>query len=668
MRSIARRVVRPLALVTALFRSAGTAFAQDEVPRQFMVFEHWGMPNLAGDPRDANLKKAIEMLPARLAELREEVPDMPGEVVTLLDMIPRMLARPMKMAIAYTPGEPTGGLFNYGIVVSIEAADEAEAKKNHERIKNLLKNTQAPTSVSKRLDGFTEIEMGPPGNLAYGVRKSGNVWRNEVVYGTVGDLDLVLASPALLNKDAKPLMSASFDMTALTPAEKMILTVVPNDQPQVREIAVQLRKNGLIGNEAMKANLEIGVVGDEMITTTRIERAGKFKAALHMASTPLTEADFRAVPADASMATIGSGDLGYFREAIDQATKASPEVGELLENFKAQTGVDLRTDVIDSVGGAFAFYMSDSTGGGGLGSAVMLIGLRDRERFMKAHAKLVGKARELIEQNMPDMPGQYVKLDTWKEGTTDMNALRMRGLPMPLELCYAATSKYLILGMTPQAVTAAVRQAEGKGDGGILTNPRVAAVAKAKQGNLISLGFSDTPRMVREGYTLLAMLGNGIANGVRSPTDYAREPGLVVPPPHDLLKTAKASVSMSYWDGETLVMESKADRSLLVNAGGTIGTVVQFAPIIAGFGGAVAYASQEFPGGMGGPFGFLAPKPDRHALAAIPKADPAARFLAMFQPWWVGGVHQPMGPIGALVLADDLRIAPNFQLAPATIP
>lgn len=657
----ARRILRPVAFTAALLLSAGHAIAQDEAPRQFMVFEHWGMPNLVSDPRDAGLKRAIEMLPARLNELREEIPGLPPEVVTLMDMLPRMISRPMKMGIAYTPGEPTGGLFNYGIVISIEAADEAEAKRNHERIKSLLKNAEAPTSESKRLEGFTEIQVGPPGNLAYGVRKSGNAWRNEVVYGTVGDLDKVLASPAVINKNVKPLMVASFDLTALTPAEKMILTVAPKEQPEIREIAVQLRKNGLLGNDAMKANLEVGVTADEMITTTRVERAGKFKAALHMAGEPLTEADFRAIPADASMASIGAGDLGYFRDAIDQASKASPEVQSVIDQFKEQTGVDIRTDIIDCVGGSFAMYMSDSTGGGGLGSAVVLIGLRDRERFMKAHAKLVGKARQLIDENLTEMPGPYLKLDTWKDGTTDMNALRMRGLPMPIELCYAATSRYLILGLTPQAVTAAVRQAEGKGDGGILTNPRVAEVAKARQGSLLSLSYSDTPRMVREGYTLLAMLGTGIANGVRSTTDYAREPGLVVPPPHDLLKNAKASVSMSYWDGETLVMESKADKSLVVAAGGTIGTVVQFAPLIAGVAGGVAAAQNA--GGMAGPFGLLE-VPNNALPLAVPHAGPAARFLAMFQPWW----QQPMGPARALVLADDLRASPLRQFAPMIVP
>ena len=326
----------------------------------------------------------------------------------------------------------------------------------------------------------------------------------------------------------------------------------------------------------------------------------------------------------------------------------------------------LRTDVIDCVGGSFAYYMSDSTGGGGLGSSIILIGLQDRERFLKAHGKLVAKARELMEQNLHEMPGPYLKLDSWKDGTVEMNSLRMRGLPVPFELTYAATSKWLVLGMTPQAVTAAARQCEGKGDGGIMTNPRVAEVVKSRASQLIGLKFMDTPRMVREGYTVLAMLGTAVANGVRSPIDAARDPGLVVPTPHDLLKGAKAAVTMSYWDGDALVTEGRTDRSLLVNAGGAIGFMTQLAPVIAGVGAATFGVSKgEFMG--------LAPQhvrdlaqfahlpnlphlPHFPQLADLPRINaPAARVMAIFEPWW----QDPVGPARMLVLADDLRRLPG---------
>lgn len=643
MSTLSRRLVRPLALLT-LATMAGVAAAQDEAPKQFMVLEHKGLAAFAGDPRDAGLKRALEMLPARLTELKSELPGVPPEVATLMDMLPRMLSRPAKIGIAYTPGEPTGGLFNYGIVVSIEAADEAEANTQHERIKGLFRSAHAGMTASKRFAGFTELEVPPPGNLAYGVRKNASGgWRNEVVYGTVGDIDKVLATPAAMLKNGTPLMSAHFDFSALSPAEKMVLTIAPKDVPQIREAIVQLRKAGILGDEALKVHSEVNAVDNETHSLTRIENAGKFKAGLQMSSTPITEAEFRAVPADATFASIAHGEMGYLRDALDKAAKESPEFQGALDQFKDATGVDVRTDILDSVGGSFAMYASDSTGGGGLGSLVLLVGLEDRERFLKAHGKLVTKARELMDQELHEMPGPYVKLDSWKDGAADMNALRFRGLPVPAELCYAVSGKWLILGVTPQAVTAAARQVEGKGDGGLLTNPRVAEVVKGKADKLTSLSFTDTPRMVREGYTILAMAGNAIASGVRSPVDASRDPGLVVPPPNELLKGAKGVVNMTYWEGETVVMEARADRSLLVNAGGMVGMLSQVAPLIAG--GAAAAMSADRPGG---PFGML-------------EAGPVPQVLAAFDPWWV----RPGGPIQAVVFLDRAGKMFRNELLPA---
>ena len=63
--------VRRVTALTLLACSAGAAFAQPEEPRQLLLVEHRGLPALAQDPRDAGLRKAFEMLPARLAELRD---------------------------------------------------------------------------------------------------------------------------------------------------------------------------------------------------------------------------------------------------------------------------------------------------------------------------------------------------------------------------------------------------------------------------------------------------------------------------------------------------------------------------------------------------------------------------------------------------------------------
>ncbi|MEK6700793.1 MAG: hypothetical protein AABZ53_00890 [Planctomycetota bacterium] len=653
------RVRTWLVSASCLVLSAGSAIAQDkagdakpapQAAQPVLVMEHTGLAGLVSDPRDAGLKRAMEMLPARLAELRDEIPNMPPEAATLFDMVPRMIAHPAKFAIAYQPGEPTGGLFGYGIVLSIEASDEAEAKKNHERIRGLLKSGEAKLQASKRLTGFTDVIVGPPGLLSIGVRKSGNAWRNEVVYGTVPaaeDLDKLMTLPASKFEGMTPFMRGRIDFAALTPAEKMALTMAGAAIPQqVRDMDIRFRRMGYLGEDAMKMSFESGATQTDMVSAFRMEGAGKFKKFLYMSTDPLTEADYKAIPADAVMASLTKGDLGSLRDAIDEATKQTPQIEEVLGQFKESTGVDLRADILDALGGAFGYYMSDSTGGGGLGSSVVLLQMRDRARFMAAHAKLVTKANELIETAMAGAPAPYVKLVPWRDGSTDLTTLRINGIPVPLEFTYAATSKWLVLGLTPQAVIAGARQAEGKGDAGILSNPRVAEVVKGKSGSLIGLTYSDTPRLFRDGYTVMSLVGSAIANGVRSPIDAARDPGLVVPLYNDLAKTARASVGYTFWDGEDIVMFSKGDKSAIISGGAMVGTLHQFMPIIAAAAGGAAMAQQRMMG-----FGPMAPAARELGMGNFDL--PFITIMGELDPVW-----QPFGPFRAAAIMSAIPQAP----------
>lgn len=640
----------------ALSASAGLAVAQDKptpapapkaaaddddaAPQQLLLIEHYGMDRLVSDPRDAGMRRAFEMLPLRLAEIRDEAgADVPPEAAVLLDMLPRMIARPMRMGVAYTPGEPTGGFFNYGVVLSIDATDENDAKKNYERIRQLMKSAQIATKAGTRMGGGGgfDIDAGP-GLLSVGIRNSGNSWRNEAIFGTVGDLDKILASPKSMLKGGTPVMKGRLDLAALSPAERMAMMAMGGNDGPGREVMSRLRRMGITGNDAMKIGFEVGHSESESIMLTRMEGAGRFKKYLHMTSDPLTDEDLRAMPADVNIGMLASGDLGALRDALDEATKSAPPVQEALDAFKQETGVDLRTDVIDALGGAYGYYMSESTGGGGLGSGVYLMKVRDRARFMKAHAKLAALANEKIEQAMTNAPAPYVKIVAWKDGSTDLNSLRFNGLPVPFELTYAVTSKWVIVGLTPQAVLAATRQAEGKGDAGIMSNPRVAALTKAHAGKLTSLNFVNTADNLRDGYTLLSMLGSGIANGVRSPIDPARDPGMVVPLYKDLMASAQPTVGFGFWEGDDLVSQTHGDRSMVVNLGATAGIMTKFAPLIAGVVGASTGVSR------GNIFGFHAP--DGAQQLALREGLPL-RVLSRLEPWW-----NPIAPFRVAGMMD----------------
>ena len=640
--SMIRRRVGLVAL--ALAACAGSSLAawtqpDQNKPQTVLFLEHRGLGVLGSDPRDAGLRRAVEMIPTRISELKEEVPDMPPEAVTLFDMVPRMLSKPSKLAVAYVPGEPTGGFFSYGILMSIEAASEAEAIRNHERIKGLLKSGDAPTEASKRIEGFTEVLVPPPGKLAFGVRKSGDVWRNEVAYGTMPtDMDSMLASPEGLVPNSTTFMRGTMDFAALTPAERMILTVGGGNAEPVRDIAVQMRKRGLLGNDAMKLGFEMSMTESAMVSTMVYRGAGKYKKALYLPTEPLKPDEIRVLPADTVYGSLSRGDLSQVRDAIDEALKAGGQEAQgFLDMFKEMTGVDLRADIVDALGGAYGYYMSDSTGGGGLGSLIYLMQIRDKERFLAAHAKLVVRGNEMLEQAMAEAPANYIKIMGWKDGDIQLNTLRFNGLPVPMEFTYAVAGNWLVVGLTPQATLAAARQAEGRGDAGIGSIPAVAESLRG--GEAVSLGYGNASRLVRDGYTFLSMAGSALSNAVRSPTDPARDPGLVVPLPNELAASARPSISISRWAGEDFVMSSTGDRSVVVTLGCLAGMGEKLMPIVGGLGAIAAFREMN-SGGMN-PMG-----------AGL---DPAARMLAAIEPWWL-----TPGPARVTLLA---RSAPSVPFA-----
>ena len=66
-------------------------------------------------------------------------------------------------------------------------------------------------------------------------------------------------------------------------------------------------------------------------------------------------------------------------------------------------------DVLMNIGDRGMYYQSESTGGGGLTSMVILLELRDAAGMAKAHAKLVDRLNELAADEIDG----YARVQTW---------------------------------------------------------------------------------------------------------------------------------------------------------------------------------------------------------------------------------------------------------------
>lgn len=555
------------------------ANAQDGV-QPFLLYEHAPLSAWLVDDKDAGLKQALSMIPARMSELPGEVPDMPAEVAPLIQLALSTLAQPARLAVTYNPDNAAGGFFGYGLTLSVQARDKAHATELHGTLHAVLlekfgqERMPAPAD-STRFSGMKDITL-PFGLVSYGPREAPGGWRYELVVGAVDNpeagFDKLPSAPA----GVTPVMRGSLHMSALTPGINMARTMAGrNMPPEGAEVIAGLEKAGIIGPEAISVDFVTGYTATDTTSIMRVRNAGKYSEAWHMSRAPVTAKDLAMVPADATMLSITKGDLSMLVDLIDTLAEKGVPVGDFLAEFKAHTNVDLKAEILETVGGTWGAYMSDSTGGGSLGSGVLFASLKDSATFAGAHRKLVAVANKHLAE---DQKGIYIRPKVWKDGDVEFMSLQFPGLPVPLEVTYAVAGDWLIAGLTPQAVIAASQQALGKGDKGVTTNSAFAA-ATPKGREFISISYVDTARGLRTGYPLVSMAGSAFANLARSPRG-DRDIGVIVPLYNDLAKGVKPMVQHTYWDGEDLVTESHADRSALVNAAGVFGNGASFWPLM----------------------------------------------------------------------------------------
>lgn len=581
--------------------AAGSTLARPESdpPRvqTLFVMRHAALNRWLVDAKDQRLADALGLLPARLLELpKESNGKFNDQAAGAINTVIATLARPGHVAITLNAGNVADGLYNYGIVLSADFEDQKSAEAAHAQIKSMLAGANLPPAPvgNKRIATMDDTQIPNFARVSYGPRQAADGWKYEIIVGTLDNPDLAFAN---VPKPTIPeaYLSGEVDLSALTPLASFAQMAAGPQNPQLSHMMGELTASGLIGQNAIKVRYEAGYTKEDALARVAVVDAAPYAERLGLRKEPLTDAELRIIPADATWASMSRGGLSTLRHALDQVLTHAPEAAQGLDQFKQMTGVDLKADVIDALGDTFGYYASDSTGGGSLASVVAMLNFKDRARFLAAHAKLVEFANAALAQN--NEIGRYARVRSWNEQGVDLMSLRFNGLPIPLELTYAATESWFVVGLTPQATLAAALQAAGKGDPGLAGTPAVASLRK-KHNGVTALTFIDTARMLHAGYPLVSLLGSAVSNAMSTPPMHGegRRVGMLVPTYRDLTTGAIPSIQVGYWDGQSYIVDTHADRSMLVNAGGALGAVMQLSPIIAA--GAIGAASERRQGGM----------------------------------------------------------------------
>lgn len=607
-------------------------------PKPFVAFERAPLSEFLTDPKDAAFKHALSMIPQRIDDLPKEV-GMPADAADLVKTILMTIAKPSRVAITYTPDYQKAGAFGYGLIISSMMESETEAKALHTKISAMLAKNGADAQVmpSDEFPGLSEVTL-PVAPLHFGPRKGAKGATYDVIWGAVANADAAFESIPKASPGMKTVINGVLDFEQLTTLVGLGKSAVsagggPQGSQMANQVTKKLSSYGLFGADAVLAHFQMGYTPDASVTHVEVKNFAKPLRAMGMDGPALTNQDMAVIPSDAVMASISVSSTKPWVDTIQDMMRMEPQAQQAMAEFKQRTGVDPLNDVLGSLGGVGVVYASDTTGGGSIGSTVMLMSFADRAKFISAHDKLVAFGMKMLAEN-PDSEemAKYIRLDVQSLDDTKIYALRTPGIPIPFELSYAMTPRFLVVGLTPQAVLAAVKQATGKGDPGLMSRAEGSSqVPKGKE--LVSFTFADTPGLMGAGYPLVTMASLALANGVRSPSDPSRDPGMLMPLFNDLKKNVRPTVTITYKDGETLVLHSTADRSMLAGASGAVGGMLRAWPVIGAIGAAIAV------GGFRDRFGAMLPEQAEQKFVAY-AFDAAAGPNAWIMPsrWMMEGM------------------------------
>ncbi|MHC4787463.1 MAG: hypothetical protein ACYTE6_16015, partial [Planctomycetota bacterium] len=382
-----------------------------------------------------------------------------------------------------------------------------------------------------------------------------------------------------LPKGVRPVLAFSFDGPAAQPFFEMFIAGMGLAGPAMRE---QLDLYGMLGPDASSFTAAVGYAHDRAHGAWRYTNYVPLAQRWHsLVREPLTRRDLAMVPADATFAEVGQCKISGLGEMLRQFIPSGEDLGlEELEDpfslFREHIGLDLERDLLAHFGDSWGFYMSDTTGGGGLMSSVLFMEVSGAEALDGSLRHLEDKINALTREHAKS----YVQIRTVPRNGLSLTTLTFPGLPVPLEITWTVAEGYLIFGATPHAAMAAVEHARGAGPS-VLDNPRFLEMGGAAWEGATYVTFTDIPRLARGGYGLAQLACSALANGVRSPANPRRDPGLILPAFNELMDGAKASVSIYRLDGDDLIGTIQSDRSLLVNLCGGLGLIGQSGSTVA---------------------------------------------------------------------------------------
>ncbi|MHC4948408.1 MAG: hypothetical protein ACYTG1_09120 [Planctomycetota bacterium] len=573
------RPIRVLLVVSLFALFVALAPDRAHAEGEAVIIRSAGLEKLLVDPKDAGLRRALDMLHDRVGDLPAELgtQEFPAPALQLLMEI---LHGPMSLRVNVLEGIDPREAPPFSLQLDRFTGTDADAAALAARLAEVMAAaTGMASQPAPDRDGMRMLDLdGVPGY--HGAMRVGDSPALTVAINRVSDDPATIAWTGL-PASVQPALAVHVDFPAMAPVFDMMREQAG---PEAEMMLAQLEMAGLTGPNAATISAAMGYGLDRAHGALRYTNYQALLERYHaVPARPLAAGDLRLVPADALYAQVSAFNPDSIVHTIRMLVGMVPESkrpeGDPIDLIAEMTGIHLERDVAAHLGDVMGLYTSRTTGNGGLTSLVLFAELTDADAIQATLARMSERANAMGDQ----FANGYVQLRDRMIDGHRVTSLLFPGLPIPLEPSFAVSGRYLFKALTPQALVAAIEHADAGGRG-LAENPRFLAMGGQGADGAVQVTFTDAPALVADGYGLVSMGYAALANAVRSPGDPTREPGVIMPPLGDLLDGAKASVTIARVEGGDLVMTTQADRSWTVGGCAAVGAIGGSAATIAAAG------------------------------------------------------------------------------------
>ncbi|MEO1584733.1 MAG: hypothetical protein AAFR96_09205 [Planctomycetota bacterium] len=544
-RSMTRGLTTTCLAAAAAFAASTAASQQAEGDPPLVDVRFQGLAEVTPAPKDADAHATLMSLGSRLRLLPREVPDMDFDR-TWIDSLWRL-------------GTASGALTIYADepipAVSLSLAPEGGTEGIMPSLAEILDHIGSDEHMRNE-DGSLRIELDDEWLHISGVRIEGR----DALSFRIGDEPNAQLTPQRfgLPANAEPVVSMSIELGAML---GMLEDLIRDEDPDAFD---QIDQFGFLDAGDAALTFATGTSGETGFAAGRLTEArpwlGRF-----IGDGSFELDDLQAVPADATAVVGASFEPAWIADIINAISEQTGR--DLLAQVRDGFGIDLEEGLLNNVGPRWMYYLSDSTGGGGVLSLVLIAEVRDEEAFLRTQAAAMVHANQFGSA----LARGYARTREWTLGDRTVWSAVFPGLPVPIEPTWTIADGKLIAALTPIGLSGAVGQLES--DTSVTDNAafRRALGDRWPADPVAQFAFTDTARFARKGYGGASLAASALSNAARQPFNMNAEPGMVMPSFAALTDgIVPAGVTVS-WSGDDLVLRGTADASALVQIAATLG-------------------------------------------------------------------------------------------------